>query len=159
MMMNNQDKLNCMITIDPTYHSIKCKIPVNDLLHKYKFVNDEYFKNKQDKQIYPQLICSHLYYIKTSKELEYLKTNYDYTQELMKKYNPHLHIIASIPPAEQMDYFFFIKKSMKMLCPYSMCDFRQIGQSDDEQIKVIYYGMKEDTTIYNHNDLTNGVIT
>lgn len=156
--MNKQDKLNSMITIDPTYYSIKCKIPVNDLLRSYKFVSDDYLKMNEGKQIYPQLICSHLFYIKTSNELEYMKANYDYTQELFKKYNPHLHIMATIPPDEQMDYFFFVKKKMKMIYPYSMCDFRQIGQSDDEQIKVIYYGMKENTTIYNHNDLTNGVI-
>ena len=156
--MITQNRFTSMITIDPTYHSIKCKIPVNVLLHKYKVINDLYFKNDPSK-IYPQLICSHSYYIKTSGELEYLKKNYDYTQELSKRYNPHLHILATIPPDEQMPYFFFIKKQMKMMCPYSMCDFRKIGASDEEQIRVISYGMKEDTTIFNHNDLTNGVIT
>lgn len=155
-----------MITIDPTYHSIMNTIQINELLKAYKQTCLSYYNKKykrkahlhKDEQ-YQQGIFSHLYYIKSSNELEHLM-NDKYSKEYLKeKYNPHLHIlIADIPATEIMDFFFHIKKKMRMKYPHSKCDFIQVKQTQQDQIKAIQYADKEHSIFYTKSDLINGVI-
>lgn len=156
-----KDKLDFkyMITIDPTYHSIIYKIPIKLLLSTYKHIlidwYDKKFHNKlhlhKDEQ-YIQLVCSHLYYIKNSKEREFL-IKHKFFDELDDRYNPHLHILIDIPTGEVMDFFMFLKKRMRLEFNYSKCDIKKLGSSELDLIHSIKYGMKEETESYDHFDL------
>ena len=77
---------------------------------------------------------------------------------LKESYNPHLHILIDIPATEIMDFFFHIKKKMRMKYPHSKCDFVQVKQHLQDQIKAISYADKEQTIFYTKTDLINGVI-
>ncbi len=154
-----------MITIDPTYHSIMNTIPINELLKTYKQTCLKYYDKKYKKkgylhkdEQYQQMICTHLYYIKSSNELEHLLNDKYSKTYLQEKYNPHLHILIDIPSNEIMDFFFHIKKKMRMKYPYSKCDFIFVKQNQQDQIKTIQYADKEQSVFYTKTDLINGVI-
>lgn len=154
-----------MITIDPTYHSIMNTIQINKLLKTYKQTCLSYYNKKYKKKAhlykdeqYQQMICSHLYYVKSSNELEYLLNDKLSKEYLKEKYNPHLHILVDTPASEIMDFFFFIKKKMRVKYPYSKCDFIPVKQNQQDQIKAISYADKEQSIFYTKSDLINGVI-
>ena len=154
---------NWMITIQPTYHNIFKKIPINQLLKSYKYITLDYYDRKYKRKAhlhkeeqYKQMICSHLYETNSS-DREYLIKN-DLKDILQELYHPHLHCLISCPNEEIMDYFFFIKKKMRMKYPLSSCDLIKINQLEEDQIRAIQYGDKEQSIFYTKTDLINGVI-
>ena len=163
--MNKQDMYNTVIIINPCYGSYIKSVKINELLTTYKHIVLDWYDikynrkphlHKQDQ--YRQLIGSHLYDIHTSKELEYLKKN-NYQEELLDRYDPHLHILLDIPPKEQLSYFKFVQKKMRIKYPFSSCVFKALPYNEEDQIREIDYCIKEVGCIpYSHYDLQNGVI-
>ena len=161
--IKTKDMFNWMITIQPTYNNRFKKIPINELLKSYKYIILDYYDKKYNRKAhlhkeeqYKQMICSHLYET-NSADREYLIRN-DYTDTLRELYHPHLHCLIQCPNNEIMDFFFFIKKKMRMKYPLSSCDLVKINQLEEDQIRVIQYGDKEQSIFYTKTDLINGVI-
>lgn len=162
---NREDMYNTLIIINPCYDCFIKNVRINDLLKSYKHIVLDWYDikyhrkshlHKQDQ--YKQLIGSHLYDIHTSKELAYLQNN-NYKEELKEKYDPHLHIMLDIPPKEQLSFFKFIQKKMRMKYPNSSCQFKALPYSKEDQIREMDYCIKEkECIVYNHYDLQNGVI-